>query len=145
MKTLNKTSLIADESTRRYFLGRGALGLGACAIAFLSAKEGRSADVSKNPDSQPVNPARAKRVISLFQSGGPSQQDLFDPKPLTGKYVGRDIRELTSGLGRLTGMTKDQQSFPVVASPYRFQRHGQSGMMMSELLPCIADELFEFA
>jgi hypothetical protein len=89
-------------------------------------------------------PPRAKRVIYLFQSGGPSQLDLFDPKPLLVEQTGRQLPDSVRGGQRLTGMSGNQSSIPLVGSPFRFARHGQSGAALSELLPhtaAIADRL----
>ena len=89
-------------------------------------------------------PPRAKRVIYLFQSGGPSQLDLWDHKPLLVLKHGEQLPESVRGGQRLTGMTGNQSSIPLVGSPFRFARHGESGTWMSELLPHtarIADRL----
>ena len=76
---------------------------------------------------------KAKAVIHLFMNGGPSQVDLFDPKPLLNKYSGTvPNRDLT------TDITSPTQSGGLLPSPYRFSRHGQSGMVLSELLPHLA-------
>jgi hypothetical protein len=80
-------------------------------------------------------PARAKRIIYLFQSGAPSQMDLFDYKPA---LVGRAGIELPPSVRmgqRLTGMSAGQASFPVVPPAFKFARHGKSGAWLSELLP----------
>jgi len=138
-----------DLAARRAFLSRTSLGLGSLALASL-LDERLFAEVST-----PANPhgglpgfpnfrPRAKRVIYLFQSGGPSQMDLFDDKP---KLADRRATELPDSIRmgqRLTGMTSRQTSFPVAPSRFHFARHGQSGASLSELLPhtaAIADEL----
>ena len=90
------------------------------------------------------HPPRAKRVIYLFQSGGPSQLDLFDHKPLLTRLDGEQLPAAVRGGQRLTGMSGNQSSIPLAASPYRFARHGASGAEISELLPWtarIADRL----
>nr|WP_282777247.1 DUF1501 domain-containing protein [Phaeodactylibacter xiamenensis] len=90
------------------------------------------------------HPAKAKRIIYLFQSGGPSQLELFDYKPLLQKRRGEDLPESVRQGQRLTGMTSGQDSFPLVGSQFGFQQHGQSGAWISDLLPYtskIADEL----
>jgi hypothetical protein len=87
---------------------------------------------------------RAKRVIYLFQSGGPSQMDLFDYKPRLADLRATELPETIRMGQRLTGMTSRQTSFPVAPSRFRFARHGRSGAWLSELLPHtarIADEL----
>jgi hypothetical protein len=90
------------------------------------------------------HPPRAKRVIYLFQSGGPSQLDLFDHKPLLARLDGEQLPAAVRGGQRLTGMSGNQSSIPLAASPYRFARHGEAGAEISELLPWtarIADRL----
>lgn len=87
---------------------------------------------------------RAKRVIYLFQSGAPSQLDLFDHKPGLRNLRGTELPDSVRGTQRLTGMTSRQPSFPIAPSKYRFRQHGESGAWLSELLPHtarVADEL----
>lgn len=87
---------------------------------------------------------RAKRVIYLFQSGAPSQLDLFDHKPRLRDLRGTELPESVRGTQRLTGMTSRQPSFPIAPSKYRFRQHGESGAWFSQLLPHtarVADEL----
>jgi hypothetical protein len=81
---------------------------------------------------------KAKRVIYLFQSGAPSQMDLFDPKPQLKDRRGQDLPESIRKGQRLTTMTSGQKSFPVAPSIFQFQKHGQSGMEFSELMPHMA-------
>ena len=138
-----------DLAARRAFLSRTSLGLGSLALASL-LDERLFADVSTSGNPHGGLPGfpnfrpRAKRVIYLFQSGGPSQMDLFDHKP---KLADRRATELPDSIRmgqRLTGMTSRQTSFPVAPSRFGFARHGQSGASLSELLPhtaAIADEL----
>lgn len=82
-----------------------------------------------------AQPARAKRIISLFMHGGPSQLDLFDYKPELLKWSNQDLPESVRRTQRLTGMTSGQSTFPVTPSAFRFRQTGNSGMWMSELLP----------
>src|SRR5262249_36112281 len=87
---------------------------------------------------------KAKRVIYLFQSGGPSQIELFDYKPQLEKLRGADLPESVRMGQRLTGMTAFQAKFPTAPSRYKFAQHGASGAWLSELLPRtagIADDL----
>src|SRR5688572_15482434 len=87
---------------------------------------------------------KPKRVIYLFQSGGPSQLDLFDHKPGLEKLRGQDLPDSVRRGQRLTGMTAHQSRFPTAPSIFQFAQHGQSGATLSELLPNtakIADEL----
>src|SRR5262249_48956944 len=78
---------------------------------------------------------KARRVIYLFQSGAPSQLDLFDPKPRLHALRGTELPDSVRMGQRLTGMTATQESFPVAPSKFRFTRHGRSGAWVSELLP----------
>lgn len=80
-------------------------------------------------------PARAKRVIYLFQSGAPSQLETFDYKPALNEMRGKDLPESVRKGQRLTTMTAAQTSFPIAPSLYKFAQHGQSGAWVSELLP----------
>ncbi|MBK7877468.1 MAG: DUF1501 domain-containing protein [Planctomycetes bacterium] len=134
--------------TRRAFLGASGLGLGALALASLapgargaaSAEEGRSEPGRAAPPG-PHFPPRVKRVIHLHMAGAPSQLDLFDPKPALADLAGKPIpASFTQGerFAFIKGTPR------VLASPYRFARHGASGHEFSELLPhiaSIADEL----
>jgi hypothetical protein len=83
----------------------------------------------------PHFPPRVKRVIYLFQSGAPSQLDLFDYKPLLNKMNGQDLPESVRGGQRLTGMTSGQASFPLAGTLFNFKQHGASGAWMSDLMP----------
>lgn len=132
------------DSTRRDFFGRSACGLGAAALASLLHSD-RAAGWQANPsDNVQTHTPTAKRVIYLFQSGAPSQLDLFDHKPNLADLRASELPDSIRQGQRLTGMTKDQPSFPVAPSTFRFQRRGQSGAWVSDLLPHtaeIADEL----
>lgn len=81
---------------------------------------------------------KAKRVIYLFQAGGPSQIDLFDHKPMLNQWHGKDLPKSVMGNVKFTGMVNGQSSFPVVASKWAFQRHGKCGAWVSELFPHFA-------
>jgi len=92
----------------------------------------------------PHFPPRAKRVIYLFQSGGPSQIELFDHKPRLMDFQGQDLPESIRNGQRLTGMSASQSSFPVVPSKFGMAQHGNSGAWVGDLLPYtakIADRL----
>ncbi len=128
--------------TRREFLGKTSLGLGALALSGLMNP--LQAFAPPVHSGLPHFPAKAKRVIYLFQSGGPSQQDIFDYKPLLNKMHGQEIPPSVKGEGRVTGMTAGQSSFPLVAGPFQFKQYGQSGAWISDLMPYlsqISDEL----
>jgi|TARA_Y200000002_G_C22634113_1_gene643849 hypothetical protein len=141
----SKTNLSSaqDFLNRRIFLRNGAAALSATALAGLLPSSKLSArGVGSNEF--PNFPAKAKRVIYLFQSGAPSQMDLFDPKPGMEKVRGQDLPASIRKGQRLTTMTSGQKNFPVAPSIFEFARHGQSGQWMSEVLPYLskqADEL----
>ena len=123
---------------RRSFLETSAHGFGALALgSLLFDEEGEAATVV------PEN-AKVRRVIYLFMSGGPSQMDLLDPKPGLEKERGKELPESVRGEQRITTMTSGQKSLPVLPSPFKFARHGQAGLELSELLPHwgeVADDL----
>lgn len=128
------------QSTRRQFFARGATGIGAAALASLLGKDA-SAE-SSTPlglAGLPHHTPTAKRVISLFMSGGPSQMETFDYKPALDGLRGQDLPESIRKGQRLTGMSSTQERFPVVESQFSFAQHGQSGSWVSELLPHTAN------
>ncbi len=128
------------RSTRRHFFGKSAYGLGVAALANLLGEDLPAAGLSGVPHSAP----RAKRVVYLFQSGAPSQLDMFDYKPQLDQLRGSDLPESVRQGQRLTAMTATQSSFPIAPSMFRFHQHGESGAWISELLPHtakIADRL----
>ncbi|MCP4937715.1 MAG: DUF1501 domain-containing protein, partial [Phycisphaeraceae bacterium] len=87
---------------------------------------------------------RAKRIIYLFQSGGPSQLDLFDHKPALQDRNGQELPDSVRQGQRLTGMSGNQASLPMAGAQFKFERHGECGMWVSELLPrtaAIVDDL----
>jgi hypothetical protein len=118
--------------TRRHFFGRTATGVGVAALASLLEADLRAAPL------QPHFPPKARRIIYLFQSGAPSQMDLFDSKPKLDGLRGTELPDSVRRGQRLTGMTATQASFPVAPSRFRFTRHGRSGAWVSELLPYTA-------
>lgn len=144
-----------SQVTRRQFFGRSATALGTAAIASLLGVAGKGEQAGVSPTENNTNPSggllnfphfapKAKRVIYLFQSGGPSQIELWDYKPLLREKHGSELPDSIRQGQRLTGMTSGQASFPVIASKFKFVRHGQCGMELSELLPHtgkIADEI----
>jgi hypothetical protein len=128
--------------TRRHFFSRASLGVGTAALSSLLAREGVAA--TGGLPGLPHHPAKAKRVIYLFQHGAPSQLDLFDYKPGLEKVRGQDLPASVRMGQRLTGMTAYQATFPTAPSIFKFAQHGKSGMWLSELLPHtakVADEL----
>src|SRR5450432_1442020 len=128
--------------SRRHFFGLNSTGVGLAALAGLLGRglrgQDRHADTSKvhgGLAGLPHFPATAKRVIYLFQSGGPSQFELFDYKPRLMEFQGAELPDSVRGSQRLTEMSATQASFPVVPSKFAFARRGQSGAWVSELLP----------
>ena len=117
---------------RRRFLGGS---MTVSSVAALSWLLGRDLPAAVPALSAVHVPARAKRVIYLFQSGGPSHLELLDPKPELQSRQGTELPDSVRMGQRLTGMTSGQKSFPVVASKFGFRPCGQSGIAMSELLP----------
>ena len=140
--------------TRRHFFGKSAAAIGTAALAALLCPA-RGADSKKDSaaknsirigglDNIPHFAPKAKRVIYLFQSGGPSQIELFDPKPLLKEKHGSELPDSVRMGQRLTGMTSGQKSFPLIAPKFKFVRHGKCGMELGELLPYtgkIADDI----
>ncbi len=134
---------------RRTFLGRWGLGLGGAALWTLLQREASAAPTALvNPFQgileAPHRTPRAKRIICLFMSGGPSQHDLFDYKPLLNQRNGQDLPESVRQGQRLTGMSANQAQLPLAGSIFSFAQHGRCGAWVSELLPWTAkmvDEL----
>jgi hypothetical protein len=126
-----------DLLTRRCFFGKSAVGLGAAALSSLLGDELRAADSAGLPGLPHFAPT-AKRVIYLFQSGGPSQIELFDYKPRLKELMRTDLPDSVRQGQRLTEMSAGQASFPVAPSLFDFKQHGQSGAWISELMPHLA-------
>ena len=137
----------ALASTRRQLFGRTATGIGSLALASLlqdHALGGTAAHATNGILPQTHFAPKAKRIIYLFMQGGPSQMDLFDPKPGLAKRHGEDLPDSVRQGQRITTMSSGQKTLPVAPSPFAFAQHGKSGAWMSELLPHtakIADEL----
>jgi hypothetical protein len=124
--------------TRRHFFGRSVTGVGIAALASLLNEDLFAADTVDETGGLPGLPhfrPKAKRVIYLFQSGAPSQMDLFDYKPKLKDLRATELPDSVRKGQRLTGMTATQASFPIAPSQFRFARHGKSGAWLSELLP----------
>lgn len=122
---------------RRTFLHRAAIGIGSVALGSLFSCENRDmSTVGQLADlGLPHFAPRAKRVIYLFQSGAPSQLELFDWKPLLRKMDGQELPESVRQGQRLTGMTANQKKFPLKGALIDFKQYGQSGAWFSDLLP----------
>lgn len=133
------------DLSRRHFLNRFGMGLGGIALADLLTR-GKPAQAAPTPGVLPAthHPAKAKRVIYLFQSGGPSQLETFDYKPLLNEKQGEQLPDSVRMGQRLTGMSGNQASLPLAGSIFKFNQAGQSGAWISELLPHtakVADKL----
>ena len=135
----------AEQQTRRHFFqGAGsALGLAALASLWPKATRAESAAAGGPPDPPPHFPAKAKRVIYLFQSGGPSHLELLDYKPKLRELHGTELPDSIRQGQRLTGMTSGQKSFPVIASKFNFMQAGSNGTWMTELWPHTAKVIDE--
>lgn len=130
------------SANRRVFLGTSGRGLGGAALASLLSSECRSEENSLTSGMH--FEAKAKRIIYLFQSGGPAQQDLFDYKPTLNQLNGQELPDSVRGEQRLTGMSVNQSSLPLAGSQFKFKQYGESGAWLSELLPYhqeIADDV----
>lgn len=125
-------SPLVDPLNRRTFLQTSAAGIGTAALATLLQTSAR-AEVATH------HAPKAKRIIYLFQSGAPSQMDLFDPKPVMTDKRGSELPDSIRMGQRLTTMTSGQSSFPIAPSIFKFAQHGQSGMWMSEILPHMSE------
>jgi hypothetical protein len=134
----------AQQLNRRLFLKRSGFSLGAVALGCLLGHDQARAAGTGGLPGLPHFPAKARRVIYLFQSGAPAQMDLFDYKPALKEKRGIDLPDSVRMGQRFTTMTSGQKKFPVAPSLFQFARHGQSGAWLSELLPHTAkvvDEL----
>jgi hypothetical protein len=145
---------LSCNCTRRHFLSTFSLGFGVAALSSLldpKALAGNAGPAASTPAAAgahvlaaPHIVPRARRVIYLFQSGGPSQLELFDYKPLLRTMNGQELPDSVRMGQRLTGMTAFQKSFPLAGSQFDFAQHGKNGMWVSNLMPHtarIVDEL----
>src|SRR5260370_29017299 len=146
MRRLRRTRLAMAERhrllTRRYFFGKGCAGLGVAALSGLLGEDLRAAVDQGAEGGLPELPhfaPTAKRVIYLFQSGAPSQMDLFDYKPRLTDLAKTELPESVRMGQRLTGMSSGPASFPVAPSVFQVRRYGVSGAWLSELMPHLAN------
>ncbi len=135
------------NNNRRHFLKKAGLGIGGLALASMMdpfTMFSKSSSINPTGLDLPHFAPKAKRVIYLFQSGGPSQLDLFDYKPKLNEMRGQDLPDSIRMGQRLTGMTSGQDSFPLVGSNFNFKQYGESRAWVSDLMPYtakIVDEL----
>src|SRR5687767_9387960 len=125
--------------SRRQLLQKCGMGMGALMLGQLFQQAGiaQAAPVGVNP-LYPKGPhflGKAKRVIHIFANGGPSQVDTFDPKPMLDKYAGKPLPMDYLATERKTGAA--------MPSPFKFKKHGQSGLEISELFPHVAESADE--
>jgi hypothetical protein len=132
---------------RRHFLSKLSMGFGSAALGSLLLPDllkGGKSGIEDLPVGLPHFAPKAKRIIYLFQNGAPSQLESFDYKPLLNKMYGQDLPESIRNGQRLTGMTSNQDRFPLIGSKFKFNQYGENGVWVSELFPniaSIADEL----
>lgn len=132
--------ILQASLSRRSFLRKSTFGLGGIALSQLM---GVPSAFAKPADQDPSKgilgnghfPAKAKRVIYLFQSGGPSQIELFDYKPALAQWHGQEIPDSIRGTQRNSGMVTNQSTFPLVQSFTPFKQYGANGTWVSDLLP----------
>jgi hypothetical protein len=127
-----------EAVTRRTFLRQSGGGIGMAALGGLLAGRTDANAAATMLPGFPQHAPKAKRIIYLFQSGAPSQMDLFDPKPEMVAQRGKDLPESIRKGQRLTTMTSGQKSFPIAPSIFKFAQHGQSGAWFSEVMPHMA-------
>jgi Protein of unknown function (DUF1501) len=150
---------IAKDVTRREFFGKSATGIGAIALGSLLKRDGFAVKPTAMPIGHSINgtsvtsggaqslphfPPKAKRVIYLFQNGGPTHVELFDWKPTLQQMHGKPVPDSFVGGKRFSTMTGDPNQKLMLAPVEPFQQHGSSGAWVSRFLPYtaqIADEL----
>ena len=130
-----------DNVTRRQLFGFSGKALGAAALSTLMGNHASAAGGRQEEErvgglpGVPHFPAKAKRVIYLFMSGGPSHIDMFDYHPKMREIHGSELPESIRNGQRLTTMTSGQKSFPCVAPMFKFAKYGKAQTWMSELIP----------
>ena len=137
---MDKNNLPNGFVSRRNFLFEAGQGLSGVALAWMLGQDGALAAgcasteqvVSPFLPKKPHFAPRAKRVISLFMSGGVSQMDTFDPKPALEKYAGQPL----PGKGDI--VVRQGHPGPLMPSPFQFKKYGQGGLEISELFPHVA-------
>lgn len=134
---MNDIHRLLDQNSRRNFLTRSTFGLGALALNSMMHAEAKQESQRQNHGilGAPQFVPKAKRVIYLFQSGGPSQMELFDYKPMLETMHGQQLPDSVRKGQRLTGMSAGQSSLPLARSIFSFQQYGECGAWVSELMP----------
>src|SRR5580692_11710427 len=146
-----------ERMSRRYFFGRTGAGIGVAALSALLNQgqvfgstggrvgSGTSGEGDRGVLGDPHFPARAKRVIYLSMNGAPSQLETFDYKPKLRDMFDEDLPDSVRMGQRITTMTSGQSRLPIAPSVFKFNRHGQSGAWVSELLPHTAKVVDDLA
>ncbi|HEV7348243.1 DUF1501 domain-containing protein [Telluribacter sp.] len=143
---MNEIQQLLLNQQRRDFLRGSVLGLGSVALGslmgcrnekkvYLAAPKSAQVPEENQPLGNPHFAPRAKRVIYLFQSGGPSQMELFEYKPRLTEMHGQEIPPSVMGTNRISGMVTNQYSFPLAQPAATFSRRGANGTYVSDLLP----------
>ena len=136
--------------TRRQLFGSAASGVGMAALASLLGRENAIAGAVDRPMGEKGLPGlphfapKAKRVVVLWQGGGPSHVDLFDPKPTMKAHAGKDIPDSVRGTTRLSTMSSGYGKWPTLPCIKPYRKYGKAGIELSEMLPnvgAIADEI----
>ncbi|HBL44276.1 MAG TPA: DUF1501 domain-containing protein, partial [Planctomycetaceae bacterium] len=135
----HKNGVAFSQPSRRLMLQESVLGFGAVGLMSLLAEEGLlcADDDTSVHTGQSHFPATAKNVIFLFMSGGPSQVDTFDPKPLLTKLEGQAVPETIAA--RVPNIPRAGLGSKLMASPFTFQKYGESGIPVSNLFPATAE------
>src|SRR6187549_118003 len=146
LTTMNPLELNHLRVTRRQFFGKSAAGLGGVALASLLQNEAIASAASGQPGlpGLPHFAPKAKRVVCLWQGGGPSHVDLFDPKPAMQAMAGKDIPDSVRGTTRLSTMSSGYGKWPTLPAIKPFKKYGQAGLELSEMLPnvgTLADDI----
>lgn len=130
----NKFDHLVASMNRRVFMKNSLYSLGSTALASIMGGNNIQ-NLLNSEQSLPHFSPKVKRVIYLFQSGAPSQLELFDYKPKLKEMFGEELPASVRGNQRVTGMTSNQRSFPLAMGDFTFKQYGESGAWLSNLLP----------
>lgn len=133
-------SPLTEHLSRRGFLHSMAGGTAGAALANLLSRDGALAHEGQQATSNGLHfPAQAKACIFIYLVGGPSQIDMYDPKPKLNQLDGQPLPQSVVGQTRFAFIEKETAK--IWGSPYRFRKHGESGIEVSELLPHLAKQV----
>ena len=130
----DKFDHLVSSLNRRVFLRNSLYSLGSTALTGLLGGKNFGQFLNGNGDLPHFSP-KVKRIIYLFQSGAPSQLELFDHKPKLKQMFGQELPASVRGNQRVTGMTSNQRSFPLAMGDFSFEQYGNSGAWLSDILP----------